>query len=601
MFKFFNNLKLLTKVIITPVIISVFLAAIILIALVFLNDQKNVVGSFYSIRYSHLHDVEEINHQLLTQNMNIYKLISWVSLKYPSDRIDELIKEQKDMLTEQVSALGLLLNDKNLIPEETGLIKKAAVNMNLYAENVRIVIDIIRTDTKGASSTLNNAENNFNNLRDNLQALESVEDFAGKNSFDKINLNFGLAIIVFIIVFIVSGLAVFSLISSVSSWFSHVIIQFNSVTKAIEKGDLGVTLKIDFKDELGNLARSFNKILVRLNESYAVIREMSENIDGNSEVLLSKSGLLSISSEKQAESSMSVFDTTSEYLHSIENSSGRIEKQMGIISTAASSINTLNDGIQNIVVCISDLKKEISENARMTAESRDKFVLFEKNILSIGKFLEDFSISIHKFEEYSENIDQILTVIRDISEQTSMLAMNAAIEAAHAGSAGEGFAIVASEVRKLSESSAKSATEIGTIINSIKNGIREAADKLATGSASTKLIAESASESGKSLEQILETVSKIDRMAMEIASTTQEQGRSAMDILKHSESLKTFSVDINRALLEQRGGAGKIISAIETVSSSTEENVKSAEDLAALAKSLKEDSRKLAQTVRSSD
>ncbi len=601
MFKFFNNffydLNLIVKVLIAPIAIAILLFIVITFSLINLYQQKYVMGTFYDVRISHLHQVEDITDKLKTMNMNLYRLISWVSLNYPAEKIDGIVKEQREVLDGLISGIHGFASQKDLTPEERSLLVSTSSDINFYANDAKIVIEMASSDPGMAAMTIGSVENKFTLLKNDLRALEDVEEYSGKSSYNNMSLNFIKAIIIFGIVIFFSIIIILLLVRAVASWFGCVVTQFDMVSKKVESGDINVKLDIQSKDELGKLSLVFNQVITRLNESYGVIREMSGKIDLNSEDLSSKSAFLSSSNAKQAESSRSVFDTMGEYLKSLESNSSNIEKQMGTVSDAAAAIGQLNNGVQNIVRNIGELKKTIVENARIARENKENFSAFEKNIVNIGEFLEGISKSIRKIEEHSENIDQILTVIRSISDETNMLAMNAAIEAAHAGDAGEGFAIVASEVRKLSESSSKSATEIGVIINSIKEGIRDAGTKLEAGSANTKNIGDSARQSGKSLDQLMETIETVNNMAADIAAVTQEQGKSALEIQRHSESLKSLSMDINQAMTHQKEGANKIIDSINQVSSSIEENSIASEDLTRLAENLKKDSRSLVEIL----
>jgi|GEM_PF-4178039 methyl-accepting chemotaxis protein len=596
--KFFYNLNLIVKVLIAPVAIIVLLFIVITFSLLDLNNQKQIMGELYNVRISHLHQIQEINDRLKTVNMNLYRLIGWVSLNYPDNKITELSDEQRDALQSQVDSLrNFSISNKNISAQEKSLLDDIRKKADLYANEAKLVLGMVKSDPGMAAMSIANAESAYNNLNDTMHALEYAEEESGRVSYNHMTMNFAGASLFFAIIIIISLLIIVILVKAVSSWFSCVVEQFDNVSKNVESGNLSVKLEIDSKDEIGKLSLVFNKVINRLTESYDVIRDTSRKIDINSEELASKSFLLSSSNEKQASSSRNVFETMEEYLKALENNSSTIEKQIGTISDAASAIGQLNSGVQGIVKNIVDLKKMIGQNAKIARENKENFSAFEKNIESIGEFLTAISDSIHKFEEYSENIDQILTAIRSISDETNMLAMNAAIEAAHAGDAGEGFAIVASEVRKLSESSSKSATEIGIIINSIKDGIRDAGSKLESGSANTKNIADSARQSGKSLEELMETIETVNNMATDIASVTEEQGKSALEIQRYSEKLKIFSLDINKVMSDQKEGAVKIIESVNQVSNSIEENTKASEDISRLADSLKNDSRSLSDSL----
>ncbi len=171
-------------------------------------------------------------------------------------------------------------------------------------------------------------------------------------------------------------------------------------------------------------------------------------------------------------------------------------------------------------------------------------------------------------------------VISDIADQTNLLALNAAIEAARAGEAGRGFAVVADEVRKLAEGSASAAAEIGKLIKQIQaqtaravRNMEDSADELARGKAV-------ATRAGSSLEEILRVVRQVDDMAKEIYKLTREQASGSDQVVRAVEEI---------AAVAEETAAGT-----EEASASTEEQTASMQEMAAAAQELAD----LAETMK---
>ncbi|MCJ8312389.1 MAG: methyl-accepting chemotaxis protein, partial [Saccharospirillaceae bacterium] len=155
-----------------------------------------------------------------------------------------------------------------------------------------------------------------------------------------------------------------------------------------------------------------------------------------------------------------------------------------------------------------------------------------QGIKQLAKQIEDAAVVIAKVEKDSENINTVLDVIKGIAEQTNLLALNAAIEAARAGEQGRGFAVVADEVRTLAGRTQESTAEINEIIEKLQTGSRSSVKVMSQSCDQAQSVVELASKAGTSLITISESVAKINEMTTQIATTAQKQASVSQDMNK---------------------------------------------------------------------
>ena len=181
----------------------------------------------------------------------------------------------------------------------------------------------------------------------------------------------------------------------------------------------------------------------------------------------------------------------------------------------------------------------------------------------ISQVVQQSSQNIHKLAESAEQIGEIIAVIDDIADQTNLLALNAAIEAARAGEQGRGFAVVADEVRKLAERTGKATGEITEMIKGIQNGTEEAVASMDEGNTEVNSGRELADKAGDSLAAVVRSSQEVMNMIMQIATATEEQSAAAEQISKNIEMVST-------ATRESATGAEQAASAATQLSHNAE-------------------------------
>ena len=333
---------------------------------------------------------------------------------------------------------------------------------------------------------------------------------------------FLVQIIVLAAIIALWAISLFSTIgSSLARRASDVADQVRRVAEG--EGDLSTRVAIVHNDEVSATAAAFNLFLERLTGLVSSVRELSTSIEGGAGKLGETAEEARVAVSGLALSVESVRDAVQRQSDTVSSTEGEISSLLDSIGRVAAKIDEQSGFMDQSSAAVSEMAANIASVSR-TAEKADEIATaLQKASEEGGDALRASIASIAEIDEASRSARDIIGAISKISAQTNLLAMNAAIEAAHAGDAGRGFAVVADEVRSLAENSAKSAKEIELLI-------RGMIDKTTRGSS----LADSA---GKAFDRIREGVAQTSELVRTIAASMGEQREGAEEILKSSQAL----------------------------------------------------------------
>jgi methyl-accepting chemotaxis protein len=334
-------------------------------------------------------------------------------------------------------------------------------------------------------------------------------------------------------------------------------------------GDTSRTVDINGSDEIGDLGAAFINLSQYLKEMSSVAQRIAANdltvqvaprsdrdTLGNS--FQSMVGNLTGMISQLAENSGLVVAATSEITSSSSDvSRGAKEQtdQIGQVSTA----------IEQMAATIVESSKnagevtEASRTAADTATSGGQIVSDTiQGMQRIASVVRDSAESITKLAESADQIGEIIGVIDDIADQTNLLALNAAIEAARAGEQGRGFAVVADEVRKLAERTGKATREITGMIKGIQEKTEEAVQSMETGIQEVDKGREMADRAGKSLTEIVTVSQQVQDMIQQIATAAEEQSVAAEQISKNVENVASIAKESASGAGQSEAAAGEL-------------------------------------------
>jgi len=271
----------------------------------------------------------------------------------------------------------------------------------------------------------------------------------------------------------------------------------------IAKGDLTSTpLRLTEKDELSELAKAINEMNRSLLTTVRHVHDTALQISSSSEQLLS---------------------TT-------QQTSSNILEQQSQTEMVAAAMNEMSATAQEVTNHIAGTSQAAQEANSETSEGRNIVDGSIQAIQHLASQIENTADVIHQLEEDSDNIGKVLDVIKGIAEQTNLLALNAAIEAARAGEQGRGFAVVADEVRTLAGRTQESTAEINQVIEKLQTGSQKAVDVMNKSRKEAQSVVDQATQAGTSLSSISSSVERINDMSSQIASASEQQNETVEEI-----------------------------------------------------------------------
>ncbi len=284
----------------------------------------------------------------------------------------------------------------------------------------------------------------------------------------------------------------------------------------VGKGDLTVTIESNRKDEIGSLTASFNHMLQELKTMIGVINQSSVTMSGTTSQLL-----VSANETKETSNEISVI---------MDQMASQVDTQYKSLDDSAKIIEEVSESVNDIAVNSSVVTELSSKTQDEIEVGNQKVNGLVEQMNTISRSVNESSSSIMALQAHSKDIESIVEIIQGIASQTNLLALNAAIEAARAGEAGKGFAVVADEVRKLAEQSEISTVNIRNIIEKINSDTNITAENMKIVLDDVKEGIHSVGETGMVFKNILGAIQEVNVKIQEVTATSEEMSAATEEI-----------------------------------------------------------------------
>ncbi|RKF15550.1 methyl-accepting chemotaxis protein [Alginatibacterium sediminis] len=358
------------------------------------------------------------------------------------------------------------------------------------------------------------------------QALDLLADELGQIAEQQFNLaseSAGKTIkLAFAAIAIVLGLMLASVIFVMKRYLINPLLVVSASIGKLESGDYTQASSSTRRDEIGMLARSAESLRLQLNTLILGVLDSSEQLQGAADTIYTQSTSVEKGALNQSQHADQMAAAVQELAHSADQVAD---------NALQSSKNTQES-------------QEIADLSRIAMDNADK------TMASLVMDIDSAGSVVQRLADETQNVTAVLDVIKGIAEQTNLLALNAAIEAARAGEQGRGFAVVADEVRNLAQKTQQSTEEIQSILETVRSSANDSVAAMSTGQKSTTMGQQQVQEAAQLIGQMTDSIAVISDMNAQVASAASQQSTVTQDIAKNVSQITEIAHDSAQSIAE---------------------------------------------------
>ncbi|MFJ7970203.1 methyl-accepting chemotaxis protein [Psychrobacillus sp. NPDC096389] len=449
------------------------------------------------------------------------------------------LETRQQLLKDRVEELSTMVSSK----EMKGFIKEIQDTIPLFDKEVSKVIDHVKKGQEEQAIVLintvvNDANRVINEAAGGMVAYQDEHIAQERKVSEEATLMSKRTLILGTIIDVILGL----IIATVINWtISRPVRRLAKATSIISEGDLSQEdIVIKSKDELRDLANSFNTMKQNLRNLIGSINDNALHVTSSAEELSASTEEVTIASKEVSSNMESMWSGAQTTATSSKESSMAMEE-------TASGVQRIAESAQGLLVNAVETEKLAGDSQQSVKSAKEQMGLIYDSSYQTNELIKQLS-------KQTIEIENITRVITDITEQTNLLALNAAIEAARAGEHGKGFAVVADEVRKLAEQSKFSATQIVNLTMNIQNDTRNVEQAVSESLKNVDQGVQVIEDAGTAFSTIVSAVQTMNGQIEEISAATEEISASAEQVVASVQEIAAQS-DTASSQAEQNSAA----------------------------------------------
>jgi methyl-accepting chemotaxis protein len=502
-------MKLLQRILVAPAVTIVFMLVLSGVGYSSMNTLNRALEEMSKTRADHFQVAAEVKAGVLDTQARIYRLMTWAG-SLDAKRIETDSKALNANAEAVTATFNKWAAEPDLIDTEKQQAKQISDLLIRYKKSIATALDLLSIDVNTGMTGMQNADDDFKQLSLLTEELIKTEKRLSKEAADGAAATYQRTLMISVVALLAAIGASLGLSFVLARGIAGRVAQATQAAGRIAEGDLSSTIPDSAQqDEVGQLIAALQRMQDSLREVTGAIASSAEELRGSAQGMSSAAEDIRHSSARQSDS----------------------------VSSTAAAVEQLTVSIAQVADNASAARGVAEQTARIADNGKQLVDGAAAEISKIAESVNTTARSIHALQTSSQQISQIANVIREIADQTNLLALNAAIEAARAGEQGRGFAVVADEVRKLAERTGTSTNEIKAMIDAIQTQTNAAVAQMGQASEQVETGVKMIKDLQAPLEELQGCSSAAVSSLVQLSDAAKEQSNASTQIAQNVERI----------------------------------------------------------------